>query len=151
MKYLFIAAVLLSSCSRMVEKEKPSGYRIYITNEISGDLSVIDSTTMEVVSTIPLGKRPRGIHPSPDGRTIFVALSGSPMAPPGVDESTLPPPDKSADGVGGFDVAQGKMLRKVPGGSDPEQFSVSKDGKTLYVSNEDAAGLSFVDPANGQV
>ena len=43
------------------------------------------------------------------------------------------------------------MLRKVPGGSDPEQFAISKDGKLLYVSNEDAAGLSFVDPANGQV
>jgi len=68
-----------------------------------------------------------------------------------VDESTLPPPDKSADGIGVFDVAQNKMLRKVPGGSDPEQFAVAPDGKLLYVTNEDAAGLSLVDPANGQV
>ena len=80
-----------------------------------------------------------------------MALSGSPFAPPGVDESTLPPPDKSADGIGVFDIAQNKMLRKVPGGSDPEQFAVSKDGRLLYVSNEDAAGLSLVDPSNGTV
>src|SRR5260370_10804432 len=128
----------------------PKGsYRVYVTNEASGDRTVIDGVKMEATGTFPMGKRARGIHPSADGKTIFVALSGSPMAPPGVDESTLPPPDKSADGIGVFDVAQGKMLRKVPGGSDPEQFSISSDGKTLYVSNEDAAGLSFVDPAAG--
>src|SRR5947199_10115728 len=136
---------LLSACS-------PSGpaYRVYISNEGSGDLSIIDPSKMEA-QTVPIGKRARGIHPSPDGKLIYVALSGSPFAPPGVDESTLPPPDKSADGVGVFDIAQEKMLRKVPGGSDPEQFAVSKDGRLLYVSNEDAAGLSFVDPSNGNV
>ena len=127
------------------------GYRVYVSNEGSGDLTIIDPVKMEPIATVPLGKRARGIHASPDGKLIYVALSGSPFAPPGVDESTLPPPDKSADGVGVFDIAQQKMLRKVPGGSDPEQFAVSKDGKLLYVSNEDAAGLSFVDPTNGQV
>jgi YVTN family beta-propeller protein len=151
MKYLFIVAVLLAGCSRPVEKEKPSGYRIYVTNEISGDLSVIDSTTMDVVATIPLGKRPRGIHASPDGKTIYVALSGSPPAPPGVDESTLPPPDRSADGIGVFDVATNKMVKILKGGPDPENFDVSLDGKTIYVSNEDASGVSFIDIASGTI
>src|SRR5580698_6004974 len=146
-----VAVCLLPGCSRPVEKEKPSGYRIYITNEISGDLSVIDSTSMDVVSTVPLGKRPRGIHASPDGKTIYVALSGSPPAPPGVDESTLPPPDKDADGIGVFDVAQNKMVRMLKGGSDPENFDVSLDGKTIYVSNEDASGVSFIDIAAGTI
>lgn len=149
MKYLLIVAVLLAGCSRPVEKEKPSGYRIYVTNEISGDLSVIDSNTMDVVETIPLGKRPRGIHASPDGKTIYVALSGSPPAPPGVDESTLPPPDRSADGIGVFDVATNKMVKILKGGPDPENFDVSFDGKTIYVSNEDASGVSFIDIASG--
>ena len=36
-----------------------------------------------------------------DSRTLlYVALSGSPIAPPGVDEDTLPPADKTADGIG---------------------------------------------------
>ena len=48
----------------------------------------------------PFGKRPRGIRLSRDGSQVFVALSGSPIAPPGVDESTLPPADKKADGIG---------------------------------------------------
>src|SRR5579863_8400488 len=141
---LALLAILFAACSR-----GPS-YRVYISNEASGDLTVIDPDKMEAVETVALGKRARGIHPSPDGKLIFVALSGSPFAPPGVDESTLPPPDKSADGIGVFDIAQNKMLRKVPGGSDPEQFAVGKDGM-LYVSNEDAAGVSFVNPQQGQV
>jgi YVTN family beta-propeller protein len=141
-------AALLSGCGKA---PAGSGYRVYVTNEASGDLTVIDPVKMEALSTAPLGKRARGIHPSADGKLIFVALSGSPFAPPGVDESTLPPADKSADGIGVFDVAQNKMLRKIPGGSDPEQFAIAQDGKLLFVSNEDAAGLSFVDPSNGQV
>src|SRR3954464_3363529 len=151
MKKLALSAIplvmaLLTSCA-------PSGrsYRVYISNEGSGDLTVIDPQKMEAITTVPIGKWARGIHASAGSKLIYIALSGSPFAPPGVDESTLPPADKSADGIGVFDIAQNKMLRKVPGGSDPEQFAVSKDGRLLYVSNEDAAGLSMVDPANGTV
>src|ERR1017187_5871388 len=150
MKKLFVSAVpallaLFTSCA-------PSGpsYRVSISNEASGDLTVIDPEKMAATATVAIGKRARGIHASADGKQIFLALSGTPFAPPGVDESTLPPPDKSADGIGIFDVAQNKLLRKVPGGSDPEQFAIGKDG-LLYVSNEDAAGLSFVDPVQGTV
>src|SRR5262249_24858785 len=93
-------SLLLSSCGtpQEVRTEVTSGssrsFHVYVTNERSGDLSVIDGRTLQVMATVPLGKRPRGIHASPDGKTIYVALSGSPIAPPGVDESTLPPPDK---------------------------------------------------------
>jgi YVTN family beta-propeller protein len=131
--------------------EWKSGYRVYVTNESSGDLSVIDGATLEVIATVPLGKRPRGIHASPDRKTIYVALSGSPPAPPGVDESTLPPPDKSADGIGVFDVETNKLLRVIQGGSDPENFDISRDGATIFVSNEDVSGLSFLSVSSGKV
>ena len=125
--------------------------RLYVTNEVSGDMTIIDSGTYNVIATVPLGKRPRGIHASPDRKTIYVALSGSPIAGPGVDESTLPPPDKSADGIGVFDVAQQKVVRVIKGGSDPENFDVSKDGSQIYISNEDEAAVSVVDIASGTV
>jgi DNA-binding beta-propeller fold protein YncE len=39
-----------------------------------------------VIATIPVGKRPRGIHVSPDGKTVYVAVSGTPIeAPPQLD------------------------------------------------------------------
>jgi YVTN family beta-propeller protein len=125
--------------------------RIYTTNEVSGDLSVIDSGSRGIIATVLLGKRPRGIHASPDGRTLYIALSGTPIAGPDVDESTLPPADKSADGIGVFDVAQNKLLRVIPGGSDPENFDVSKDGKQIYISNEDISAMSIVEIASGKI
>jgi YVTN family beta-propeller protein len=131
--------------------EWKSGYRIFVTNETTGDLSILDGGTFEVIGTVPLGKRPRGIHASPDGKTIYVALSGSPIAPPGVDEDTLPPADKSADGIGVYDVAQNKLVRVLQSGSDPENFDISRDGNTIFASNEDIASLSFIDINAGKV
>src|SRR3984957_3771223 len=154
MTYLLPAClVLFTGCSTTapVEKtekkavEEATAFRIYVTNEVSGDMTVIDSATYNVIATIPLGKRPRGIHPSPDRKTIYVALSGSPIAGPGVDEDTLPPADHSADGIGVFDVAQNKIVRVLKAGSDPENFDVSKDGTQLFISNEDDAAVSVVD------
>jgi len=131
---------------------RPAGsYHVYVTNERSGNLTIIDSVTNEVVSTVPLGKRPRGIHVSPDKKTIYVALSGSPIAGPGVDEKDLPPPDKTADGIGVFDIKEGKLLKVIKGGSDPEEFDLSADGSLLYTSNEDKAEASIIDIAAGSV
>jgi len=154
-----LACVFLSGCRQTrpsteavtTTPSETSAPRIYVTNEASGDLSVIDSGNLSVIATIPLGKRPRGIHASPDRRTLYVALSGSPIAGPDVDESTLPPPDKSADGIGVFDVQQNKLLKLIPGGSDPENFDVSKDGKQLYISNEDISAMSIVDIASAAI
>src|SRR3954447_15435941 len=153
-------AALFTSCSsappgKQAEKAaapaESTAPRIYVTNEVSGDMTVIDSGTSQVIATVPLGKRPRGIHASPDHKTIYVALSGSPIAGPDVDESTLPPPDKSADGIGVFDVATNKVVRVLKAGSDPENFDISKDGTQLYISNEDDAAVSVVDIASGTV
>lgn len=152
---LICCLLIVTACSRpapVPAEERPSSaYRIYVSNETTGDLSIIDSATFNVVAHVPLGKRPRGIHASPDGKTIYVALSGSPIAGPGVDESTLPPADKSADGIGVFDIAQNKIVRVIKSGSDPEEFDLSRDGKLLYVSNEDAAGVTILDVTNGQI
>ena len=124
---------------------------MYVTDEVSGDLTIIDAASRKAVGTVHLGKRPRGIHPSPDGNTLYIALSGSPIGGPDVDESTLPPADHSADGIGVFDVAQDKMVRIMHAGNDPENFDVSHDGKQIYVSNEDDAEVSIIDVATGEV
>ena len=124
---------------------------LYVTNEASGDLTVIDAATLKIVTTIPLGKRPRGLAASADGTRLYVALSGSPAAPPGVDEKTLPPPDRSADGIGVVDLQEGKLLKVLPSGTDPEQVALSPDGQQVYVANEDAARASVVDVETGKV
>ncbi len=66
--------------------------RVYVSNETAGSVVVVDPATGAVEHSIAVGKRPRGLKFSRDRRVLFVALSGSPIAPPGVDESTLPRP-----------------------------------------------------------
>src|SRR5262245_17040995 len=91
----------------------PPPIRVFVTHEASGTLTVIDAATQAVIATAPLGKRPRGIQSSPDGKSLYVALSGSPNAGPGVDEKTLPPPDRSADGIGEIDADTYKVKRII--------------------------------------
>jgi YVTN family beta-propeller protein len=141
-------ASLLWACSPR-ESDADGGPRVYVTNEISGDLAVIDPSAREVVARVPLGQRPRGLALSPDGDLLYIALSGSPIAGPGVDESTLPPADKSKDGISVFDVATGRVLRIIRGISDPETVAVSADGRLLYVASEDTGQLVVIDAASG--
>ena len=129
----------------------PAGPRVYVSNETGGTVSVVDPIARRVTATIPVGKRPRGIRVSDDGRTVFVALSGSPMGGPGVDESKLPPPDRQHDGIGVIDVRTGRLTRVLQAGSDPEQFAIANDGRRMFVANEDAGQVSVLDIDTGTI
>ena len=149
---LIATALLTAACTRDPEPgEVAAAYRVFVTNEGSGDLSIIDPVARAVIGRVALGKRPRGIVASPDQRLLYIALSGSPIAGPGVDESSLPPADKGADGIAVFDVASGKVLRVLRGISDPEQVAVSPDGATLYVASEDSGRVMFMNAKTGLI
>jgi YVTN family beta-propeller protein len=139
----------------------PAGsYRVYVSNEKSGDVTVISGGDFSVISTIPVGKRPRGIHVSPDGKTVYVAVSGTPIEGPpqldahgnpifekkrGDDDDDDAGADKSADGIAVVDVAAGQLTGKLQAGSDPEEFALSRDGRSIYLSNEDVKTASVID------
>jgi YVTN family beta-propeller protein len=124
-------------------------YFVFVSNERSGDVSVIDGATDAVVATFAVGKRPRGIHATPDGRRILVTLSGSPRMAPGVDTERVPA-DKTADGLGVIDLVARKLADRWHVGSDPEQFAISRDGKFAFIANEDDASALIVDLDSGQ-
>src|SRR6188508_2233224 len=93
------------------------GSQVYVSDETGGVIAVIDPDRREVIRKIEVGKRPRGSRVSPDGTKLYVALSGSPIGGPGVDESKLPPADRAADGIGVIDLASGAVVRKYQSGS----------------------------------
>jgi YVTN family beta-propeller protein len=143
-----------------------AAYEIYVTNERSGDVTVINGGDFSVAATIAVGKRPRGIHASPDGKTVYVALSGTPIAsPPKLDAQGNPVfdrkkaddddddanSDKSADAIGVLDVATKKLTGKLHAGSDPEEFALSKDGRHIYISNEDTKSATVIAVASAKV
>ena len=141
-----------------------NNYEVFVSNERSGDLTVISGADFRVVTNIPVGKRPRGIRASPDGKTVYVALSGTPIEPPpqldaqgnpilqknSDDDDAKAKSDKAADGIGLVDVAQRKFLRKISAGSDPEQFVLSADGSRIYIANEDVGAATVLNATNGK-
>src|SRR5207245_7269567 len=133
----------------LVGRAQSADYFVYVSNERSGDISVIDGATDSVVATFKAGKRPRGIHATPNGRRVFVTLSGSPRMAPGLDENRASA-DKTADGLGVIDPAARKLIDRWHVGSDPEQFAISKDGKFAFIANEDDASASIIDLGSGQ-
>src|SRR6266567_1980765 len=71
------------------------GYLLAVSNEKSNDVTIIDGPSGKVLGTVAASPRPRGIHPSPDGNFVYVALSGTaPEGPPAdrAKPATPPPP-----------------------------------------------------------
>jgi YVTN family beta-propeller protein len=157
-----ISLVLLAALAALPVPLRAATYQVYVTNERSGDVTVIDGADLKVLATIPVGKRPRGIHVSPDGKLVYVALSGTPIeAPPQIDAHGNPVferkrddddnADKTADGIGVLDAAARKLTGKLHAGSDPEEFALSKDGRHIYISNEDTKTASVTNIASGKL
>jgi YVTN family beta-propeller protein len=149
MRDKFLIIVLAVTFARIAVGAESPNYFAFVSNEKSGDVTVIDGTSDAVVATFAVGKRPRGIHATPDGKRIFVTLSGSPRMAPGVDTERAPA-DKTADGLGVIDVSARKLIDRWHVGSDPEQFAISKDGKLAFIANEDDASIVIVDLSSGQ-
>src|SRR4051812_7488229 len=158
-KSRIIGVILLFLTLRLPAADTRS-YLVCVSNEKSGTVTIIDGVSDQVITTLAVGKRPRGIHASPDGRLLYVALSGSPITgPPQLDAKGNPIPsevdeddvDRSADGIGVVDLGRRKFLRKLPAGSDPEEFAVNRDGTRIYISNEDVATASVLNVADGEV
>jgi YVTN family beta-propeller protein len=149
-----IAALAISSflsnagCSKSLAAERHDE-RVFVSNEDSGDISVLQASTGKLVATVPVGKRPRGLRVAPDGSALYVALSGSAKGGPNVDESQLPPPDRKADGIGVVELSEHRLRRVLNSGADPEAFDIV--GDELFVSNEDTAQASIIGLRSGQV
>src|SRR5438477_9147675 len=88
--------------------------RVFVTNEKSDDVTVIDAATRTVVGTIRVSKRPRGVAVSPDGRRAYVANSNS-------------------DSLSVIDAKSLAALSTVPAGPDPEARTFNPPGPALYV------------------
>ena len=104
--------------------------RIFVTNEKSNNISVIDADTLNVEHTIDVGDRPRGIGLSPDSSELYVAIS---------EENKIVVLDPNSL----------KILRDFEAGSDPETFGVHPNGN-IYISNEDDAKASVFNPKTGK-
>lgn len=147
-KAWLIAAVLLLGAPLCAQAG-----RAYVTNEDGESVSVVDTDKAEVVATVNVGKRPRGLKLSHDGKELYVAVSGLPKCPPSVpdEECAKLKRDVNADGIAVIDTATLKLSKLLKSGSDPEQFDISPDGKQLFIANEDSGTLTVVNVSTGAI
>lgn len=88
---------------------------LFVTNTKSDSVSIIDTSTFEVIGTIPLGRgKPNRIVFHPDGRFAWVVY------------------DKSRD-IGIVDAEARKLVRRVKIGGNPYNLAFTPDGRYLYV------------------
>ena len=93
-----------------------AAYTVYVSNEKGNSLTVIDSATLEVQATIPVGQRPRGIKMTKDGKQVLICAS---------DDDT----------VQILDVTSREIVGDLPSGPDPEQLNIHPSGSPVYVAN----------------
>jgi len=67
----------------------PDGSKIYVTQEPTKTLDVVDAKTLTVTKRIPLSGRPNNVAVTNDGRQVYVGIAQSPGAVDVIDTATL--------------------------------------------------------------
>lgn len=106
-----------------------SSVRVYQTNSAGDDVQVIDPISNKVVLKVTGIEVPHGVGFSPDGRRAYISCES---------ENTL----------WATDTKTGKLIAKAPLSGHPNNISVSKDGKYVFVAIAVAPGaVDVIDTA----
>ena len=90
------------------------GKTLFAANSGNNTLSVVDTTTQKVTSTIPVGKQPYGAALSPDGKFVYSGNLGD-------------------NSVSVIDVPTRKVIATVTGFNEPRQAIVfTADNRYAY-------------------
>jgi YVTN family beta-propeller protein len=104
----------------------------YVTNGGDNTLSVVDTTLLKVVDTIPTGAFPHGIRLSPDGKQAYVAnLKGGTVSV--------------------IDTESRKEVNQIPVGKGPAQVGFTSDSQLAFVSLSQEASVAVIDPVSRKV
>jgi YVTN family beta-propeller protein len=95
---------------------------VYVSNEGSNTMSVIDRHSLQVVRSIPMHSKPHHLIASRDGRFVYVGEFGE-------------------NSIGVIDTRTGDVRHYVTGatGALTHAVFVSRDGRTLYATNAGTA------------
>lgn len=107
---------------------------VYSTMQDSDALVAIDIATQTIKARVPTGPMPADVYGSPDGRKLFVGLTGG-------------------DGVEVFDITgpEPRSLGQIKTAAGAHAFRAAGDNRHLYVSNRVANTISKIDMVTDQV
>lgn len=72
-RLLWLLLMTLLLCLPALAQTEDPWNRLYVTNFLSNNVSVVDLTAGKVMATIPVGKNPTGMAVSPDKEEVYVA------------------------------------------------------------------------------
>jgi YVTN family beta-propeller protein len=104
----------------------PDGHLLFVVCQDSDEVRVVDISSRKVVSSIAVGRLPRGIALSPDGRHLFVTNAWS-------------------DTVSVIDTTTRQVSQTLPTGFEPSGVVTDDAGTTLYVVNRLSNDISVID------
>ncbi len=130
--------------------------KVYVADEGSNTVTVIDAASFEKIGNIPVGKGPHNVQVSPDGKWVWVTNNGEPGAPgEKMPVGKMSKNEHAAMGGAGavwaIDATTSKVVAKVPVGQHPAHVVVSGDGSTAYITNGTDNTVSVVDTATQRV
>lgn len=89
-------------------------HEVWVTNQTASTVTVLNERTLRVLATIPVGKGPALLVPTPDGRRVYVA-------------------DQLAGLVSVIDAASRRIIATIPVAAEPHGPDATADGKYIYV------------------
>src|SRR5688572_19372268 len=107
----------------------------YVTNGDSDNVSVIDTATNTVTTTVPVGSFPSDVAITPDGAFAYV-----------VNRGFGDPSDVSV-----IDTASNTVTATVAVGRRPTRIAIMPDGAFAYVTNLFDDNVSVIDTASNTV
>lgn len=152
----------------------PDGRHVYVTNFGSSNVSVIDTTTRSVITTIGVTSGPWGVAVAPDGLRAYVACFGTntvavidtttnqiTASVPGLnkpldltvspDGSRLYVASQGGNRVDVISTATNTVVASVPVGTGPRNLAITPDGTEVYVTEEGANAVDVIDTATDTV
>ena len=105
---------------------------IYSTMQDSDELVAIDIATQKLLWRVPTGKMPADLYGSPDGKFIFIGLTGS----DGVEVFAVNP---------AATASPAQRMGMITTDKGAHAFRAAGDGRHLYVSNRVANSISKID------
>jgi YVTN family beta-propeller protein len=112
----------------------PAGTRLYVSEDFSDRLLVIDTATNSVVANIAVAAQPQGVAVNPAGTRAYVTHAS------GLSNS-----------VSVIDTATNTVVASVPVGNIPRAVVVNPAGTRLYVVNQGSSNVSVIDTATNTV
>ena len=111
-----------------------AAYKLYVTNEGSNNVSVIDTTTNTVIATIPVGLAPRPLAVSPDGKWVYVVNFGT-----------------NPTTISVIDTATDMVVSTITAGTGPTRVTFSLDSTVAYAVNEGSNNFTIINTSDGTV